>query len=285
VLNISVRRVALAAVLVMTAAEVRATDLGSDRFFLQIESFVPLHTETTVRLDKGNDEGGDFTLEDDTGIDETTQNFRLDLGYRFGAKRRHGIGGSLMRTRRSSTTRLDIDLDIGDGVYPLGVDLYLAFETFDYEVDYQYFFISKPKSELAFIAGLHGMSVRFDLAGKFKLDGAPIGDEPIETSKEARTEFPIPLIGVLGNIVLGKGWIFRGSAKLIDVTIGNYKGRFIEAYGYFEHSTFRNVHFGLGYRGDDLKGGEEIDANDPQLFIAAISQERRGAVIYVRVPF
>lgn len=232
-----------------TLAQPSGETMDVGRFSFRIGAQIFSSFTTQVRIDDFDfDPGTEIELENVTDLEERITIGRIDGSLAFG--RRHALSFSYYDIERRGGKNLDVEIEWEGEIYPVGIDVESRYEQRTFKVAYDFSFLKRPRSEMAFGAGLHTMD--------FVLGLNAIG-QPLESEVDALA--PLPVLGLSGKYQLSDKWRFSGRIDWLDVEVGNYKGVFTDAVVAFEHQTFEQIGFGVGANLFDL----DLEAEDEDL--------------------
>ncbi|MDX1383767.1 MAG: hypothetical protein R3190_09005 [Thermoanaerobaculia bacterium] len=275
------QRFAIAAAATILAIPAGAAE-EDNRWFVRLDSFLPMNQETRVRYDTPlQGVGIDFRLEDEPGLDDNYSQFRLAIGRRIGAKQRHEIELSYLETSRDNTTTTTVNLQLGSVDIPLDAQLDTSADTTDLELNYKYYFLLTDTGELGVVAGIHILDFESIFAATISPQGGPIA---LPVRVRADVSAPIPVVGLKGDWNFASKWHLNGSLKAFDASIDDIdiKGSFVELQVAVEHYTFKHVGFGIGFFADRLDAEETAE---DQFFLGEWDQDRDGGFVFVRGRF
>ena len=151
--------IAFALLLAVSAASARAGGVSVDqskvldRWTLDIGGFVT-GLSTDIRLDNPFDssQGTEISLEDDLGFSSSETVPRLRLSFIMG--KRHQISGGWYKTDRTNTTTITEEIEWGDEVFPIDIDLGAFLDIEFIDVAYTFWFYSSETTALGITGGL-----------------------------------------------------------------------------------------------------------------------------------
>jgi hypothetical protein len=196
-------------------------------------------------------------LENDVGLDSTTQAFRLSSFYRVAD--RHRIFLSHFKFDREADRVIDKVIEIGDNIWQIDAELMTSSKISLTELAYMYSLIQDGRFELAALAGFHW----FQYEGKFA--GVNNGNQFVEET--ATLQGPLPVLGVDVSYAVNSRLNLFWRTELFAIEIDKYGGSMTNNYLAIEYFLWRNMGFGLAYtdmnldvKVDDDKKIGEIDA-------------------------
>lgn len=239
-----------------------------DRWTLRLGGYL-MGLNTEVRLDSSiEDLGTTVNLEDDLGFSSSESVPRIALGLILG--KRHEVSLGYFETDRDSTATISEEIDWGEEIFPIDVDITGFYTSTFIDGSYTYWFYSSENTAL----GINGGLVFAELEAGIGLAGAGTG---IEVSDDINTDVPVPQLGFSGRSHLGKRFVFTGGLGYIALFIEDYSGSVATAAVAIEHRTWKNFGFGLGYVYSDY----DIDAEDKD-FLGSFNYNISGLEIYAR---
>ena len=239
-----------------------------DRWTLRLGGYVT-GLDTKIRLDAPNGEDGTtISLEDDLGFSNSESIPRLNLAVILG--KRHEITVGWYKTDRESRTTLTFELDWGDETFPIDTDIAGFYKTEFLTLGYTYYFYTSGKTALGVTGGL----VYATLSAGIGID---ILGQDIDLEDDLSTDIPVPQLGFNGSTYLGKGFVFTGAIGYIAFNLDDWEGDVATAALAFEHRTWKNFGFGVGYS----YSAYDVDSNDTT-FLGNYQYTIGGLEIYGR---
>ena len=178
-----------AAVLLAAAAPALHAEAGNplnDTFSVSLGGFL-LSTSTELRVD-GEARGTEINSERDLGIKDSDR-FRLDAYWRMTPRQKLRL--MYFDTNNSATKTLEREIEVGDDVYPIAVEVNARTETQVTELAYEFDFLQREKYEVGVTGGIHNLSFKFGISA----DG---NGEQVEQESEASANGPLPVFGLRG---------------------------------------------------------------------------------------
>ena len=239
-----------------------------DRWTLRLGGYVT-GLDTKIRLDAPNgEEGTTVSLEDDLGFSNSESIPRINLSWILG--KRHEITAGWYKTDRDSRTTLNFELEWGDEVFPIATDIAGFYKTEFWTLGYTYYFYTSENTALGVTGGLVLSSLSAGI-------GIDVLGQDINLEEDLSTDVPVPQLGFSGSTYLGKGFVFTGGIAYIAFNLDDWEGDVLAAQLAFEHRTWKNVGFGVGYS----YTAYDVDAND-QTFLGNYQYTIGGLEIYGR---
>jgi len=214
-------------------------------FQLRVGVFFP-DLDSHIRIDSSLGQIGDgIDFERDLGMAESKSTLYGGASWKFAKK--HVLEWEFFDLGRDGLTTVEKSWDIGDTTILANGQIASTFNVRINRLSYRYRFFENSRTNINFMAGLHGMRVnaRLALSGNLIVDGEPIFVLPNEPDVEVeKTKLPLPHFGVGINYVLTPRFIGHASIKGFALEIGDTYGRLIEANLAVQYQLQNN--FGIG---------------------------------------
>ena len=231
----------------LTVAQAPESELLDGKFSFRIGGQAFTRFKTTLRVDSETlGRGTEFSLENDTNLEETITVGRLDAGYRF--TDRHSMAFSYYDIDRRGSRDLSRDIEWNGEIFPISGSVESQFQQEIIKLSYAYTFLIRPKGVMAASAGLHTMKFNTSLRA---LDGS--------RQQSATADAPLPVFGIRGQYRFADKWRLVGQLEWFDVNTGDFSGTFSDYILTVEHDTWERFGFGFGLNtfGLDVRSGDE----------------------------
>lgn len=241
---------------------------------IQIGTEVIGSFDTVLRFDSPLlGRGVPIDFEKDLGFTDKSTVLRLDLKYKLGM--RHRLEFSYFDITRRANWKLDKEIQIGDQIFPINIDVTATLDTTIYKGAYRYLFAMGDSWDLSASAGLH----TFGLGVGISEDGTTN-----KTAKENLT-LPLPVIGLGGNLALSRKLRLSTTWELFGIKIDNFKGYLVDARISLDWDIWEKIGAGIGWNGflmdielkDNYLGGDLLTGN----FV----YKYQGLLVYFRIFF
>jgi hypothetical protein len=201
--------------------------------------------------------GAVILVEDTLGLDAQTTTFILGASYRF--NRRHSLGLSATDLRRTASRALEGEIEWGDYVFRGSATVRTELDTRIFKLTYRYDFSDMDRLNAGFAVGLSTFDIGLTLSGEARLESDD-GEEWVEGVVEGADGIaPVPVFGFFLEYALSPRWITRFQADLIELSLGDYGGRVVEADFAIEYAVSDAFALGLTLGGTDLEYRAEED--------------------------
>lgn len=158
--------------------------------------------------------GSDVDLEDELDLDNTLEELRVDLRWRF--KPRHLLDFAYYDISRKGERMIDRSITIGDETYVLGTDLDSELEFKVYKLGYAYSFVQSDSHDATVSIGVHLMDIGFSVRGDVL--GVPVNRHTSNLS------IPLPVLGAQYSRRLGEHFTINFDAELFSLEYNRVRG-------------------------------------------------------------
>ena len=242
----------------------------SDKFNLEVGVFVP-QINFTARID-GSFPEEEIDFDEALNLDDNQSAGSINFRWRFGKK--WSFWGQAWTTNNTGTAVLEEDVEWEDVVFKEGT---FAKSGVDLDVVRAFFgreFNLGPQHELGVGLGLHLMNLDTYLEGEIIID-----DETTDFQRvSASASFPLPNIGAWYMYSWSPKWMFQTRVDWLSASIGDYSGSLWDAQLGFNYQAFKNIGFGLYYKGflldvdvdkSDWHGNADLSQHGPLFTVTA----------------
>ncbi len=206
-------------------------------FFIDLDTEAHVDSSTLGR-------GTGIDLEDDLGLDSDQALLFLSARYRFA--RKHSIAVGFLSIQRNGDVTLTEDIQFGDDLFRISVDVESNFDFELLQLSYRYAFLSREKFDMAFFVGIN--SVDYDIA-LTALGGAVEGRE--------NEKYPVPSLGLGSRFRFARGWSLGIGAAYFEYSTDDWEASFLVTDIDVEYFPWRHVGFGVGYNRLEIEYVEE----------------------------
>lgn len=234
-----------------------------DRFGISVGAFI-VTLNTGIRLDAADGSTGtDIDLDKDLGFETGRTTGRIDAYWRLAP--RHRIDLSAFLLRRTADRELSREIVWGDVTYDVGARISARAQNDVIKLAYKYSFVRNDRFELCGSIGVSTwiVSTRLEGQGTITTSEGTVLSERAQESKDITA--PVPVIGLLGEWRVARGWFLRGSAEYVEAHVGESEGSFGDYRLDLNWFPFERWGFGVGYNWVDLTykdvGRPQVDAD------------------------
>jgi len=242
-----------------------------DRWAVHIGGYVT-SLGTDIRLDGPNGTGTTISLEDDLGFSSSESVPQFTAGVILG--QRHQISLSYFKTDRTSSTTITKEIEWGDEVFPINIDVSAFLDTEFLTLGYTYWFYSSEKTAI----GISGGLTQFNLRSGIEIGGR---DAPIGVATDIDTDVPVPQLGASINYALPARFVLIGKLGYISFTdVGGFSGDISSAIAGIQYRPWKHIGFGVNYNWILY----DIDSEETG-FAGAFEYTIQGFDFYLRLAF
>jgi len=259
------------AALAMTASVVHA-EAGNplnDTFSVSLGSFL-LNTKTKIRVDGQTNSGSEFDADKDLGLSDSDR-FRVDGYWRMTPRQK--IRVMYFSTDQSATKTLQKDIEVGDILYPVDLEVTAGVKTTVTAISYEFDFLQSDKYELGVTGGIHNLKFNFHIEGSGN-------GQNVAAERTADANGPLPVIGLRGVWRMGDKWYFDAGAQFFRINISPYDGRVSDYTADFVWQASKHFGVGAGWNSFVTK----VDVNGTH-FDGSLRWAYGGARIFVTASF
>lgn len=210
----------------------------NDRFSLSLGTFL-LGTSTQIRVDGVTGRGTAIDTSRDLGIQDSDR-FRLDGYWRFAD--RHKVRVLYFDTKDSASKTLQRDVDIGDTIFPLNLQVDSTRETRIIELAYEYAFLRRDNYEIAGTIGIHDLHFGLNVSATQNNSM-----QSLEAGRKADASGPLPVIGLRGVWRVHPKLFFDAQAQFFKISLDPYDGRLDDYNVSMVWTPFQHFGLGVGY--------------------------------------
>lgn len=215
-----------------TLAEI--SDLPFDKkFSVSAGAFITDH-DTRIRLDADAGLGTEVSLEDDLGLDATTNILRLDTVWRFAERHRANFG--VFDLSQTGNRTLDRDLVIDGEVYSLGSAVLTVWKMRLFELGYSYRIRGNERTQWWLNVGFFLQDTEITVAET--LTGGDVSSEDVV--------LPLPKFGAAVGHAFSERWFGRAGVDVFKLEIGDVGGSLVDLRATLDYRFTQNFSVGVG---------------------------------------
>lgn len=224
---------------------------GEERAGILVGAFIT-DRQSTTRLDSDNGSGTEIDLEDDLGLESSTNVARLG-GYVW-LGRRHRLDGAYFDLKRESTFPIKETIDFGDQTYTINTTIVTESKLSIIKADYTYAVVAKDRGWLGLTAGLYiadtGLSMRQATLGQVESEDVTA---------------PLPVFGLRGDYAFNDRITLRGAAQWFGFESEDVEGRLTDFYVGADYGFGERMAVGLAYNRVSMNLGAIDGGRDARL--------------------
>jgi hypothetical protein len=246
-----------------------------DRFHINAGAFFVGHDTFALLRPSGSDIPG-VDIEQDTGVPDSTGDFRMEGYLRLGKRHRLVLG--YIQMNRDSVDRLTGQIEWEDEVFPVDAQVATVWDTRVLSFQYRFSVVKRERVDVGVSLGLFAMKVK---------SGIALGDSTADVSADVSEQAPLPMLGLGIEWEFARNFMLRARGQYLAISIqdtvdGNW-GEGAVAVEWYPLESFRQLGIGAGYNYANI---------DVQLQIGDIIQDEfqykykfRGPVVYAVLSF
>ena len=259
------KRYVIGAILIALAASPALAERPPYRFEFNLGAYVPT-LDTNIRIDSSEGVAGvEVDFEDNLNLENSKVVPLAQADFWFSKK--HGLSLVAFDLSRESTGPSEITFRLGDTEFPANLPLKVRFDTAVAALTYSYKFFNNEKRSFGFNVGFNVNEIDVGVASL---------DDTLGLEESAAATAPLPTLGFNGHVMLSKKWKFYGTLGVFALSYDKYEGALTSISGGFIHHTFKNVGFGVGYYGFNVR----VDSEDEDL-LGRVRYSYNGLVGYL----
>jgi hypothetical protein len=198
-------------------AEQAPPDLLNDKFQFSIGTF-GLSSDPSVELNGSSGTGNTIDFDKELGGGDANR-LRIDGQWRFND--RHKLRFSAFDLEKSNKKTLTDEIEWGDTVFPVAVEVGYDHQFGVVEMAYDYSFLRRENYELGASIGLHYTHFEAGLNAKASTSGGVLA---ADIKEEASVDAPLPVIGLRGLWALPHNLWLDASAQYFALSIDDIDG-------------------------------------------------------------
>lgn len=263
----------MASISVAVAEEADVHPLMTSGVSLDVGVFLP-DRELDLSVDGTIGENEKIDFQKGLNLRDADEVFSGEMAWRF--KSRWSFLAQYFKSSDTTTATLEKDIEWGDIVIGAGTTV-SAGSSFTLTKLFvgRHWDISGDRHDLGVGGGIHWLSIKNFIEASI-IEGGNL----IEIRETARTEGPLPNVGVWYRYSISPRWAFRSRFDILKANVGRYDGLMLNGALGVNYQAFENVGFGVSYNYFELD--VKVDESDWRGKIETIYG---GAYIYVSVFF
>jgi len=239
--------------------------VGAERASIMLGAFVT-DRQSSTRLDSDAGDGTDIDMEDDLGLESSTNVARLG-GYVWLGKR-HRLDGSYFDLSRSATVPVQETIEFGDETFPINTVIETQSDLTIIKADYTFAVLARDRGWLGVTAGLYIAETTLSLSQ------ATLGRAETED-----VTAPLPVFGLRGDYAINDRITLRGAAQVFAFEADDVDGRFSDFYVGADYGFGKRMAVGLAYNRVSMSLGAVEDRG----FDARLDWGYDGVLLYFKL--
>lgn len=256
--------VIFAAQLLPSAASAQPTK-GGERASIMVGAFIT-DRESNTRFDSDGGDGTDLDMEDDLGLEASTNVARLG-GYVW-LGRRHRLDGAYFDLSRSATLPIQETIDFGDETFEINTALSTESDLTIVKADYTFAVLAKDSGFLGLTAGLYIAETGFALS-----------QPALGRTESEDVTAPLPVFGLRGDYAINDRITLRGATQWFGYSTDELDGHLTDFYVGADYGFGQRMAVGLAYNQVSMN----IGAAEDDGFTGRLDWGYDGFLLYFKV--
>lgn len=222
--------------------------------------------DSSTRLDSDGGDGTDIDLEEDLGLESSTNVARLG-GYVWLGER-HRLDGAYFDLSRSAAVPIQETIEFGDETFVIDTIIETESDLSIIKADYTFAVVARDRGWLGVTAGLYIAETTLSLSQ------ATLGRAETED-----VTAPLPLFGLRGDYAINDRITLRGAAQWFGFEADDVDGRLTDFYIGADYGFGERMAVGLAYNRVSMNLGAVEDRG----FDARLDWGYDGLMLYFKV--
>ena len=216
---------------------------GGERASIILGAFIT-DRQSNTRFDSNAGDGTDIDMEDDLGLESSTNVARLG-GYVW-LGRRHRLDGAYFDLSRSASIPIQETIDFGDETFQINTTLNTESDLTIIKADYTFAVLAKDRGYLGVTAGLYVAETGFALS-----------QPTLGRSESEDVTAPLPLFGLRGDYAINDRITLTGAAQVFAFSTDELDGHLTDFYVGADYGFGQRMAVGLAYNRVSMNIGTE----------------------------
>jgi len=238
---------------------------GTERAGIMVGAFIT-DRQSTTRLDSDDGSGTEIDLEDDLGLESSTNVARLG-GYVWLGKR-HRLDGAYFNLNRDSTFPIKETIDFGDRTWVINTAINTESKLSIIKADYTYAVLVKDRGWLGLTGGLYIADTSLTLS-----------QQTLGQRESEDVTAPLPVFGLRGDYAFNDRITLRGAAQWFGYDSTDFEGRLTDLYVGADYGFGKRMAVGLAYN----KVSMNLGAIEDNGFDSRLDWGYDGFMLYFKV--
>jgi hypothetical protein len=222
--------------------------------------------ESNTRFDSDAGDGTEIDMEDDLGLESSTNVARLG-GYVW-LGRRHRLDGAYFDLSRSASIPIQETIDFGDETFVIDTVLNTEADLTIVKADYTFAVLAKDRGFLGVTAGLY-----------IAESGFALSQPTLGRAESEDVTAPLPLFGLQGDYAVNDRITLRGAMQWFAFETDELDGRLTDFYVGADYGFGQRMAVGLAYNRVSMNIGAAEDGG----FEGRIDWGYDGFLLYFKV--
>jgi hypothetical protein len=223
--------------------------------------------DSSTRLDSDSGQGTDLDMEDDLGLESSTNVARI--GGHLWLGRRHRFDAAYFDLSRSASIPIQETIDFGDETFVINTALNTEADLTIIKADYTFAALAKDRGWLGITAGLYVAETSFALS-----------QPTLGRAESEDVTAPLPLFGLRGDYEINDRITLRGAMQWFAFENDDLDGRLTDFYVGADYGFGQRMAVGLAYNRVSMNiGAQEDDFN------GRIDWGYDGLLLYFKMDF
>ncbi len=246
-----------------------------DRFHINAGASFVGHDTFALLRPSGSDLPG-VDIERQTGVPDSTSDFRMEGYLRLGKRHRLVLG--YLEMNRDSVNRLTGQIEWEDEVFPIDAQVATVWDTRVFSFQYRFSVVKRERVDVGVSLGLFAMKVK---------SGIALGNSTSDVSADVSEQAPLPMLGLGVEWEFARNFMLRARGQYLAISIqdtvdGNW-GEGAVAVEWYPLESFRQLGIGAGYNYANIDVQLQIGDLVPRDF--QYKYKFRGPVVYAVLSF
>lgn len=238
---------------------------GGERASIVLGAFIT-DRQSSTRFDSDAGDGTDIDMEDDLGLESSTNVARLG-GYVW-LGRRHRLDGAYFDLSRTASIPIRETIDFGDQTFEINTTLNTEADLTIVKADYTFAVLAKDRGFLGLTAGLYIAETGFALS-----------QPTLGRAESEDVTAPLPLFGLRGDYAINDRITLTGAAQVFAYSTDKLDGRLTDFYVGADYGFGKRMAVGLAYNRVSMN----IGAEDNSGFDGRLDWGYDGFLLYFKV--
>ena len=238
---------------------------GDERAGIILGAFIT-DRQSNTRFDSDAGDGTDIDMEDDLGLESSTNAARLG-GYVWLGKR-HRLDGAYFDLSRTASIPIQETIDFGDETFQINTALTTESDLTIIKADYTFAVLAKDRGYLGLTAGLY-----------IAESGFALSQPTLGRAESEDVTAPLPLFGLRGDYAINDRITLTGAAQVFAYSTDSLDGHLTDFYVGADYGFGKRMAVGLAYNRVSMN----IGAEDESGFDGRLDWGYDGFVLYFKV--